>query len=300
MRSDRLLAMANAPRKTPAPPAFVSQQVTTARRFYQNLRPKPSQALTVVCGGWEETAPDYTIDRPTFQFLSVELVATGHGELLLNGHRHPLEPGTVFSYGPGISQRIRPTPGSRLGKYFVNFSGERGLTLLRECKLRPGSCALLSSTTEARHAFETLIRLGTAHHRLTARMFALHLELLLLTLVRSSPPGSPSERRSLATFERCRQHIDAHFVSLATLEAAAAACHVDAAYLCRLFQRFQSETPFRYLQRLQMQWAAERLHASGRLVREVADELKINAFQFSRTFKRIHGVSPTDFLRARG
>ena len=292
--------MANHPRSTSAPPAFVSQQVTAARRFYQNLRPKPGQPLTVVCGGWEECAPDYTIDRKTFQFLSVELVATGRGDLVLSGQRHPLEPGTVFTYGPGISQRISPTPGSRLGKYFVNFAGARGRTLLRECKLSPGTCSQLSTSAEARHAFETLLRLGTGHHRLAARMCALQLELLLLALVRSTQPGSPSERRSLATFERCRQHIDAHFLSLATLEQAAAACHVDAAYLCRLFQRFQSDTPFRYLQRLQMQWAAERLHASGRLVREVADELRIDAFQFSRTFKRIHGVSPTAFLSARG
>ena len=292
--------MANAPRKTPAPPSFVSQQVTAARRFYQNLRPKSGPALTVVCGGWEECAPDYAIDRKTFQFLSIELVATGHGELTLDGRRHPLVPGTVFTYGPGISQRIRPTPGSRLGKYFVNFAGERSQALLRECKLTPGTCGQLSSASaEARHAFETLVRLGTGHHRLTARMCALQLELLLLALVRSTQPGSPSERRSLATFERCRQHIDANFLTLATLEQAAAACHVDAAYLCRLFQRFQSETPFRYLQRLQMQWAAESLHASGRLVREVADDLKINAFQFSRTFKRIHGVSPTAFLSSR-
>lgn len=292
--------MANASRKTPAPPAFVSQQVTAARRFYQNLRPKAGRALTVVCGGWEECAPDYAIDRRTFQFLSLELVAAGQGELILDGQNHLLEPGTVFSYGPGISQRIRPRPGSRLGKYFVNFSGERGQALLRECKLTPGTCSQLSSSAEARHAFETLVRLGTAHHRLTARMCALQLELLLLALVRSTRPGSPSERRSLATFERCRQHIETHFLALDTLEQAATACHVDAAYLCRLFQRFQSETPFRYLQRLQMQWAAERLHSSGRLVREVADELRIDPFQFSRTFKRIHGVSPTDFLSARG
>jgi AraC-like DNA-binding protein len=292
--------MANASRKAPVPPAFVSQQVTAARRFYQNLRPKPGHDLTVVCGGWEECAPDYTIDRKTFPFLSVEFVASGRGELVLDGHRHPLEPGTVFTYGPGISQRINPSSGSTLGKYFVDFTGERGRALLWECKLPPGTCVQLSTPGEARHAFETLVRLGAGHHRLAARMCVLQVELLLLALVRSTQPGSPSERRSLATFERCRQHIDAHFLSLATLEQAAAACHVDSAYLCRLFRRFQSETPFRYLQRLQMQWAAERLHTSGRLVREVADELRIDAFQFSRTFKRIHGVSPTAFLSSRG
>jgi len=292
--------MANAPRKTPKPPDYVSQQVTTARRFYQNLRPNPKLPLTVVCGGWEECAPDYVIDRKTFPFLTVELVVTGRGELDLAGTRHPLVPGTVFCYGPGISQHIRPTPGAPLGKYFVNFTGRRGQTLLRECRLKPGTCVQLSSATEARHAFEALVRLGSAYHRLGGRMCALQVELLLLALVRSTRPSSASERRALATFERCRQHLDTHFLSLSSLQQIAAACHVDGAYLCRLFRRFQDESPFHYLQRLQMQWAAGRLHTSNRLVREVADELRIGPFQFSRTFKRIHGVSPTAFLGTRG
>lgn len=291
--------MASAPRKAPAPPAFVSEQVTAARRFYQNLRPKPSRGLTVVCGGWEECAPHYVIDRQGFPYYSVEFVAAGRGELVLAGRRHALEPGTVFSYGPGISQQIRPAPGPPLGKFFVNFTGAHGRKLLRECQLDPGACVQLSSPTEARHAFEALVRLGTGHHRLTARMCALQVELLLLALVRTTQPGSHSERRSLATFERCRQHIDTHFLSLATVEQVAAACHLDSAYLCRLFRRFQAETPYRYLQRLQMQWAAERLHTSDRLIREVADDLRIDPFQFSRAFKRVHGVSPTVLLSAR-
>jgi AraC-like DNA-binding protein len=128
----------------------------------------------------------------------------------------------------------------------------------------------------------------------------LQLELLLLLTARARQPGSPSERRALASFERCRHYLDTQFLAIRTLEEAAAACHVDVSYLCRLFRRFSGEKPFRYLQRLQMQWAAERLHSSGRLVRQVADELGVDPFQFSRTFKRIHGVSPSTFLSTRG
>jgi AraC-like DNA-binding protein len=129
-----------------------------------------------------------------------------------------------------------------------------------------------------RHAFDTLVRLAANHDRHTARATALQLELLVLVIERASQPGTPSERRALATFERIRQHLDTHFLRLRTLEDAAAACHVDVSYLCRLFRRFHGEKPFRYLQRLQMQWAAERLHTSGRLIREVADELSTTRF----------------------
>ncbi|MBI5689840.1 MAG: helix-turn-helix transcriptional regulator [Verrucomicrobia bacterium] len=282
------------------PPSFLSQQVTAARRFYLDLRPRPGRDLTVVCGGWEECAPDYAIDRATFPYLSVEFVASGRGELVLGGRRHPLAPGTVFSYGPGVAQCIRTSPDARLGKYFIDFAGPRGRRLLREAGLTPGTCVELGASTEVRHAFDTLVRLGSSHDRHTPRACALQLELLLLVTRRAMQPGSLSERRALASFERCRQHLDDHFLALRSLQQAAAACHVDVSYLCRLFRRFHGERPFRYLQRLQMQWAAERLHASGRLVRQVADELGVDPFQFSRTFKRIHGVSPSAFLSTRG
>jgi AraC-like DNA-binding protein len=291
--------MASSPRPEPPPPAFVSRQVTAARRFYQNLKPNPARELSVVCGGWEECAPDYLIDRTTFPFLSVEYVAAGNGELVLGGKSYALEPGSVFTYGPGVSQQIRTSATAPLGKYFIDFTGARGRKLLRECGLSPGAFVPLTAPGDVRQAFETLLRLGTGHHRLNARTCELQLELLLLMIVRCSQPGRRSERRAHATFERCRRHIDTNFLTIETLEQAAAECHVDVPYLCRLFRRFLDETPFRYLQSLQMQWAAERLHRSGRLVREVADDLRIDPFQFSRTFKRIHGVSPSAFLNAR-
>ena len=253
----------------------------------------------MVCGGWEECAADYAIDRETFPYLSVEFVAAGRGELILDGKRHDLEPGTIFTYGPGIAQRIRTSPEQRLGKYFVDFAGRRAQRLLEQCRLVPGTFVALGASTRVRDAFDTLIRLASDHDRNTNRAAALQLELLLVMIVRAAQPARLSERRALATFERCRQHIDAHFLSLRTIGEVASACHLDVSYLSRLFRRFYRETPFRYLQNLQMNWAAERLDTSGRLVREVADELNIDPFQFSRVFKRIHGVSPSELIITR-
>lgn len=274
--------------------------MTAARRFYLNLKPKSAADLAVVCGGWEECAADYVIDRETFPFLSVEFVAAGHGEVVLEGKTHALRAGTVFTYGPGIAQRIRTSPQERLSKYFVDFSGRRGRKLLETCRLGPGALVTLGAHAEVRHAFESLIRLARRTDRHTEHAAALQLELLLIAIDRASQPATPSERRALSTFERCRQHIDESYLALRTVTAAAAACHVDVSHLSRLFRRFQGESPFRYLQRLQMQWAAERLHSSDRLIGEVADELGIDAFQFSRTFKRVHGVAPSAFLGSRG
>jgi AraC-like DNA-binding protein len=280
-------------------PAFISEKVTAAHRFYYEIASRNQSRLAVVCGGWEQCNADYAINRASFPYLSVEFVAAGKGEVRLSGCNHPLSAGTVFSYGPGVSQEIRTSPEHRLRKYFVDFVGAEGRQLLRACQLEPGQAVQLSTSAEVREAFDTLIRLADSKRRDAPRLCALQLEILIRMTMRPTRSASSNERRARATFERCRQEIDARFMSFRTLKEAASACNVEASYLCRLFHRFQAERPFHYIQCKKMEWAAQRLRSSDLLIREVADELGIEGFQFSRLFKRIYGVSPSNFLRAR-
>jgi AraC-like DNA-binding protein len=286
-----------------APPSaaleFISKQVISARRFYLNLKPRSAGALTVICGGSEDCAEDFVIDRTTFPYWSVEFVAAGEGELTLNGKVHALAPGKLFSYGPNIPHRIRTARDPRLVKYFVDFIGAPSGKLLRMCGLAPGSCTQVTAIGDVRTAFDTLIRLGLQQDRQTERTCALQLELLMRTIARSKQTTVASERRARATFERVRQYMDAHFLEVSSVDEVAVACHLDSSHLSRLLRRFHSESPLRYLQRRRMQWAADRLQGSELLVRQIADELDIDQFQFSRTFKRVHGVSPTEFLKTR-
>lgn len=282
-------------------PPYISQRVTRAQRFYLDLEPRKVGSFQVICGGWEEVAADYGIDRADFPYLSLEFVVAGRGRLTLGRQNHVLETGVVFSYGPGWTQRIETDPTERLVKYFVNFQGSRGIALLRECGIETGRVVHVAPVPEMRKAFDQLIQLAMRPTRLTQRLCSLQLELLLLSLAeRSSLPGAVVDR-SRSAFERCRSIADEHYLRLRTARELAKAGHVDVAYLCRLFQRFAGTSPYRYLHRLKMAWAADRLQAGDMLVREVADELGIDPFQLSRGFKRVHGLAPSVFqnLRAR-
>lgn len=289
----------HSPEASPPPPSFISQLVTGAQRFYLSIEKKPAGRLAVVCGGWEECAENYVVDRATFPYHSFEFVASGEGDLTLGGKHHALKAGTIFSYGPGIAQRIRTSPARRLRKYFVDFVGARARSLLVSCGLTPGSVVQIATTAELQIGLDTLIRIAGARHAETARMCALQLELLLLAIKHGTAPGTLQERRAFATFERCRQIIESEFLTLRTVEQAARRCHVERGYLSRLFHKFCGVTPLRYIRQLQMQWAAHRLHSSDALVRQVADELGIDAFHFSRMFKRIHGLAPSTFIATR-
>ena len=278
------------------PPSFVSRQVTEARRFYLNLKPPAGHGLTVVCGGWESCAPDFRVERTDFPFLCIEFVAGGSGSLLLAGKDWPLRRGAVFSYGPGCGHRIESDPADPLEKYFLDFSGRAGGGLLRAAGLAPGSCRSAGNPDEVERAFEQVLESGKHGGPQSARIAALQAEILLLTLAESMAAGGGRDQ-SYQTFLKCRATIEDRFLELATAAEVAAACHVSPAYLSRLFSLHGHETPYHALLRCRMRHAAALLDGGKMIVREVAERLGLDPFHFSRVFKRVHGVSPAEFLR---
>ena len=290
------------PESAPSP-SYFSAQIAEAKRFHATPSPSPDTAvsgLVVHAGGCENCTPDYQIDRTTFPMLALEFVVQGHGQLTLGGNTYALTPGSLFTYGPGIAHTIRPAPDSRLVKYFVDFEGLSAQDLLRDCKLAPGNICQSIAPAEILALFDDLIHNGLKATPFSQRITTCLLELLLLKIAETSIPHGASDSAALNTFLRCLTYIESHWLELNRLEDMATACHVDAAYLCRLFQRFHHQSPYQLLLRLKMNHAASLLRMPGQSVQQVADALGFqDAFHFSRTFKKTMGASPKHFQNKR-
>jgi AraC-like DNA-binding protein len=282
-------------------PDFFSRQVSQARRFFLELAPAKKRGLTIVCGGRESCNPDYAIHRKTFPFYSLEYVVAGHGTVVLQGRRHSLQPGVIFSYGPDIAQDIATDSGEPLKKYFVDFAGTAALRLLRLCKLLPGTATRIHPPGALQGIFDEMIQSGLSGTRHAPEVCAKLLECLAMRAAESRAPLQGAETRSFVTYQHCRQHIEQHFLRLKTLRQIADECHSDAAYLCRLFRRYDHQSPYRHLLRLKLNFAAEHLHQPGALVKQVAEDAGFgDPFHFSRTFKNVFGLSPDAFRKLRG
>lgn len=278
------------------PPDFFSPDVSEARRFYLDLRPPKNVPLAVFCGGAEHCTRDFAIRRDTFPYFSLEYVARGRGEVKLNRRVRPLQPGTLFSYGPGISQRITSDPAAPLVKYFVDFSGTRALRLLRACRVPPGHVTEVYPANAVAPIFEELIRAGSHTHRDNGVLCAKLLECLMLKISASRAPREGAGTGAFASFQRCREFVEANGMRLQTLDQIAVGCHVTTPYLCRLFKRFGQTSPYQFLLRLKMNRAAELLQRPGTLVKEVAGECGFpDPLHFSRVFRSVFGLSPAAF-----
>ncbi len=280
----------------PNVPEFFSADVAEARRFYLDLNPPKKRQLVVVCGGLEHCKPDYAIHRETFPFYSIEYVARGRGEVKLKGRSFPLQPGRLFSYGPGIPHHIIGDAADPLVKYFVDFVGTQAAVLLRSCGLSPGRVSEVFPTNVLQPLFDELIQAGLQVRRESVVLCGKLLECLALRMTGARAPLEGAETFAFSTFQQCRHHIEQHSLRLRTLEQIASECHVNNAYLCRLFRRYDNQSPYQYLLRLKMNYAAERLQQPGALIKRVAEESGFaDPFHFSRVFTSVFGLSPTAF-----
>ena len=279
-----------------AEPNHFSTQVSDARRFCLELNPSgTSRELIVTNGGWERCRPDYKIHRSGFSSPIIEFVARGAGTLLLDGKSYELRPGMVFVYGQRMPHHIQTSQDSALEKYFVAFKG--GAELLRECHLLPGTVQQVMHPEQIQQIFDDLIAHGLGDHANRMRMCQIALQYLVMKIADDAATPGGADTAAVATYQRCRQFIEENALRVHSLSEVAAACHVDSAYLCRLFKRFRRESPFRYLQNLKMNRAVELLRNGNRSVKQTAQELGFtDPYNFSRAFKRIFGIAPQHML----
>lgn len=281
-----------------APLSLLSQQVSGSRYFFLGLR--PGGAGPLVLGGREHCNPDYTINRQKYAYYVLEYVASGTGEVTLNGERHQLAPGSIFASAPTSSCAMHTDPANPMVKYFVCLTGRQALRLLGRAELRPGQVRQLSAHGEIRSVFEDLIREGRLPGTRTREICELLIELLALKLGGAAADARSSGGMAHENFLRCKALIDAQAERLVALQDIAAAAGLDTSSICRLFRRYHGTSPYQYLLRKKMNLAAEYLVETGGLVKEAALRVGFSdPYHFSRCFKAVHGVSPRSMQKHR-
>jgi AraC-like DNA-binding protein len=278
---------------------FISTQITSGEYYYLNLTPEKDSAEAVVCGGREQCAPSYRIERNRFKYHSIEFVSSGRGTLTLHGKTYPLRPGAIYCYGPDVKHIIETDPEAPLLKHFVDFVGDDLLALLHATALSEAHPLYVSKPFRVRSIFEALIQTGNTESRNRDALCALLLRQLILFADDFAIDQETAFSPAWQTYLRCRQHIERNFLDIESVHDAAEKCFVDQAYLSRLFKRFADETPLQLLTRLKMGKAAELLITRGLLVKQVAEEIGFpDPYHFSRVFKRVYGIPPETFIRS--
>ncbi|MFA5687928.1 MAG: AraC family transcriptional regulator [Kiritimatiellales bacterium] len=284
-------------RKMQKSPSFISKQVSSREYYYLNLTPQKNDRETVVCGGREQCAPDYRVERSRFKFCSLEFVSAGKGILTLHKKTWPLRPGAIYFYGSHTPHCIETDSSAPMIKHFVDFSGS-GLTALVKRTGLYKTPIYTTNILRVRTLFNMLLKTGVTESRHRDELCVLLLKQLLLYADETAMPQQEAFSQARQTFQQCRLYIEQNFQTLTGIEQIATACHIDKAYLCRLFKRYADETPLQFLTRLKMNRAAALLLRPEVLIKQVAEKSGYSdPCHFSRVFKRIYDIPPETFIQ---
>lgn len=277
---------------------YFSTQVVRTRRFYLpdwRERQRDRNVLCLAGGGCEWCAPDFIVDRQTFPFLAFEFVSRGGGQVTLANRMHEVGTGHAFFFDPATPHIIRSDTADPMVKYFFNFTGARAATLMEELGLAAGQLIRVLDASRVIGLLEEVIDHALRGGRLGLRAACAALEHALVLCADSRQPPATKLDPAYTTYLRCRGHLLRNYPVLGSIEEAARHCHVSAAYMTRLFKRYDHETPLACLTRLKLSQAAIKLRQPGAQVKAVASELGYkSAAHFSRTFKAWSGHAPTE------
>ena len=226
-------------------------------------------------------------------------IEKGRGRVCYGGREIVLRPGllylipagTVFSYGCE----------DRLDQHWVHFSAALfdGTPLFDlvdpECQVAPDDVRLtalwfrrLEALIQTHSPRDELEKTGIFFLLLAPFLGSVNHEMIV------------ARRKARLRFRETLDYIDTHISEPLRIRDLAQAAHLERTYFSRVFRQCLGVKPVEYIMRRRAERAKACLWGTEAPLRAIAESLGFSdAFHFSKCFKRLTGVTPTDFRRLR-
>lgn len=135
------------------------------------------------------------------------------------------------------------------------------------------------------------------------RLKALLFQLLYLLFTQCVQLRSIEPKRSPSSLSRERvnvilEYVDAHYAERIKLDDLVEIVHINKYYICKIFQQYIGKTFLEYVNLVRIQKAVELLVSTNDSITAIAFATGFQDINyFSRMFKRVMGISPTDLRK---
>lgn len=239
----------------------------------------------------------------TLQHHEMIFVSEANDHITIGGTRYPMRKGMLFYIPPGVEQAIEPhdqSPEHYMTVHFsasrVRLNSEEKLELQEKIRaLKQPSAQKLKDYAPLEELFEKMLDTwngkGPGYEFITGS----YLRQLLIWLSQNNKRQNKNYAISVKVdhlIEYMRQNINREV----TLEELSGIAGLSRFYLSKAFKEITGYPVIGYFNKMKIDKAKELLVEGNKKVKEVAYELGYaNEFYFSRTFKRIEGISPSEF-----
>ncbi len=266
------------------------------------LRARPLlRGLLAVGAGFCPQAAGHLRRRPEGANEAIFIYCVkGTGWCDVVGRFHPVRAGDLLAVPPRTPHTYGAQPTSPWTIYWVHMIGEKVADYLADLGVTPESPVIwtgedLQLTTLFNEVRKSLER-GPAYPNLLHASHALgH---LLALAIRHRHERPPDKLDAVAKVGQSIVYMTEHLNEPLRIGGLAALAHVSPAHFTALFRQAAGSSPRHYLHLLRPHRACQLLRDSKLSLKEIAAQLGYqDPFYFSRQFKSLQGVSPSQFRR---
>ena len=235
------------------------------------------------------------------------LVTNGEYAFDVSRKKYEMHTGLVIVEKPGFEYRLRPTSGVCT---IFNFTEEFYQKVVTD--LRLGQAYFFSNPNILSQLLASNPAIEYLHYQIVAtamtagklEMDNLVFELLHETIslftndILAEQVSTALKGNHLTTVERAKEYMNKNFKENISLQEIAGYCFVSPFHFSRLFKKFTSYSPYRYLLQLRLKHSEMLLRNS---VLSIADIAFVCGFSspehFATSFKQKHKINPTEFRK---
>ena len=245
----------------------------------------------------------HTSKREKLQSYLCFMVEDGEGELVYEGKKYELRSGDVvfidcrkaYSHSTGLNMNAELWSlrwchfyGPSMPAIYAKYCERGGLPVIRGGDVSQYSTILTDIYTLA--SSSDYIR----DMRINGKLNDLLTLLMESSWHREAHTNAPKKME----ISQVKSFLDEHYKEKLSLESVASHFFIDKHYLARLFKEQYGVTLVTYLQQVRITHAKRMLRFTDKSIEEIGLECGIGELNyFSRVFKKLEGVSPSEFRR---
>jgi len=279
-----------------------SYRFVTPGKFVSQMRQHPLCSGLYPRGlGYYKSASKHHMERRAHDDNLLIYCIEGRGELCLDDRKISVQSGDLVCLPKGISHSYQASRRKPWSIYWVHFDGEQVQAFIDYIGIKPKSYILaLGRQPQLVASFEQLLSLRQASHRLDAYIHAANqLRQLLTFMPQLQPSGvlSASEPLDLA---HIHSTMLAHVHQQLELDTLAAEANLSKFHFIKKYKALTGTTPINHFIHLKIERACQLLDVSGLSIGEVSYAVGYDdAYYFSRIFKKVMGLSPSQYRSSR-
>ena len=223
-----------------------------------------------------------------------------HFCFVLTGNYNEKIAGTVFERAPAALVYYPPDVShaeehSTLGRHFLVEIDFNSLETVRDYGARLNEPVLLGGDSSLWLANRMYKEFSSRDQFSSLALQSLTTELLIAASRQDQPRP---ERNSPLWLDRVKECLRENFSQPPTLNELAHAANVHPTHLARVFRQFERRTVGDYIREVRINYARERmLHSADPLVDIALEAGFADQTHFTRSFKRVTGMTPTEYRR---